>query len=145
MKSKKVIRWILYGCAFLSAVVCAFCVSGIVILGGRSSGSNSLAAEWRDQLSQHADPEKAQAVIPEIVTLRFRNGEWVFGLSKDSHGMWRRGGGTLVVRDSRGLIRVFFGHVCGSGHLGEYERDIPSLEAYYDHLVKYGFKEQLFD
>ena len=50
---------------------------------------------------------------------RFPNGEWVAGVAKDSHALYAQwtGGGTVVLKDSRGRVRCFFGHVCGSGNV----------------------------
>lgn len=52
------------------------------------------------------------------------------------------GGGTLVVKDSRGAIRAFFGHVCGPRFLeGQLER-AKSLDDFYDHcLPEWHFQE----
>lgn len=60
---------------------------------------------------------------PELYRHAFASGEWVVGLSHDSHAPF--GGGVLVVRDSRGATRAFTGHVCGSGAL---ERTCRILE-----------------
>ena len=59
------------------------------------------------------DPDEAVAAHPEWFQHRFENGEWIFGYGIDSHG-FAFGGGTLVIKDSRGRTRVFFGHVCGT-------------------------------
>lgn len=51
--------------------------------------------------------------------IRFPNGEWVAGVAKDSHALYAQwtGGGTVVLKDSRGRVRCFFGHVCGNCNL----------------------------
>ncbi len=79
--------------------------------GGSDAGSPDLAAEWRDDLATYLAPEDASADNAEIEHVTFLNGDWLIGRAQDSHGMWRRGGGTVVIRDSRGATRVFFGHV----------------------------------
>ena len=72
--------------------------------------------------------------------MRFDDGAWLFGLCQSSHGVWKRGGGTVVVKDSKGQVRAFFGHVCGDGALGDrWEQD--SLAEYYHETLKCGFVE----
>ena len=91
-----------------------------VVFAVNDRGSPELAAEWKAELSQYRTPEEAQAKSRDIIVLRFGDdaGGWVFGRCQDSHGAWRRGGGTVVVKDSKGQVRAFFGHVCGAGNLG---------------------------
>lgn len=55
--------------------------------------------------------------------------------------MWRRGGGTLVVRDSTGRVWAFFGHVCGGNDLGGGGSEPPSLAVYYEGLAEMRFVE----
>jgi len=71
----------------------------------------------------------------------FSKGEWVVGVSQDSHTII--GGGVLVVRDSRGATRAFVGHVCGAGAFERTCRVLemlaqgeaaPDLDALYRHL-----------
>jgi hypothetical protein len=82
---------------------------------GLGKGSPAYAAKWRARLHPLSDPDAARATHPEIEVLRFGNGEWVIGVSDDSHAShW---GGTVVVKDSTGQVRAFFGHVCGSRFL----------------------------
>jgi hypothetical protein len=133
-------------------------VAGCVVLGGcgglyaiwltiaiNDRGSPELAMEWRAILQAAPGPEEAVAADPEVVVLRFPNGEWVFGKSQNSHGCWRRGGGTLVVRDSRGRVRAFFGHICGPRYMQDaYGRDNPSLDAFYGRVLEYNKIEYTF-
>ena len=86
--------------------------------GGSEKGSPVLAAKWKDELNQYSTPDEAKAKNRDVIVLEFQSGEWVFGLARSSHGMWKRGGGTVVLKDSNGQIRAFFGHVCGEGMLG---------------------------
>jgi hypothetical protein len=75
-------------------------------------GSPAYAASWRDRLAPLGDPDEARARFPgEVKAARFPTGEWVFGVCEDSHG--NPDGGTVVVKDSTGRVRAFFGHVCG--------------------------------
>ena len=141
MKRRRTIRWVLIGCAGLLVLPCGFFGFWYAALAGSSSGSPDLAAEWRDHLAQYPDPDAAHAADPEVIVLRFRNGEWVFGRSQNSHGIWYRGGGTVVVRDSTGRTRAFFGHVCGGGQLGIGYPELPSLGDFYKRLVGSGFAE----
>ena len=141
MQRRTVIRWSLLGCAGLLMLPCGFFGLMVAVQGGSDRGSSALAAEWRDQLAQYPDPVAAQSADPEVLVVRCRNGEWAFGRSKNSHGVWYRGGGTVVVRDSAGRVRAFFGHVCGSDDLGGNETKPPSLAVYYGGLAEREFIE----
>ena len=141
MRRRTVIRWTLLSCAGLLLLPCGFFGLMVAVQGGSDKGSPALAAEWRDRLVQYSDPDAARSADPEVLVVRCRNGEWAFGRSKDSHGVWRRGGGTLVVRDSAGRVRAFFGHVCGGQDLGGRGTEPPSLAAYYDGLAEREFVE----
>ncbi len=135
MKQRRVLRWVVIGVVGLSLIPCGFFGFWFAAEFGSDSGSPSLAAEWRDRLNQYADPNSAHVADPKIVVVRFRNGEWVYGLSQNSHGIWYRGGGTLVVKDSKGRTRAFFGHVCGGGHIGHVvDLELLGLDEYYKRL-----------
>src|SRR5690349_12928592 len=104
--------------ALIGAILLLVCLGGFfgffwAAAAGSDSGSPELAEEWRATLSSVRDPSEAAARIPDTQIVRFPDGEWVIGLSANSHGVWVRGGGTVVVKDSRGQVRAFFGHVCG--------------------------------
>lgn len=141
MKRRRTILWVMLGCGVLFAVPCGFFGFWAAAAGGSSAGSPELAAEWRDHLAQFPTPDAAAAADPEVIVLRFPNGEWAFGRAQSSHGMWVRGGGTMVIRDSTGRTRAFFGHVCGWGHLSDFSSSLWNLEEYYEHLTKTGFTE----
>jgi hypothetical protein len=66
---------------------------------------------------------------------KFDNGQWVFGVCRDSHSS--RHGGTVVVKDSRGDVRVFFGHVCGALQLSMpiNEEEVEDLDGFYEFLL----------
>src|SRR5262245_2482643 len=112
MSRRRTILWVLIGCAGLLILPCGCYGLWVAVSVSNNSGSPELAADWRAALLAAAGPDEAAAADPDVVVLRFPNGEWVFGKSRNSHGIWRRGGGTLVVRDSRGRVRAFFGHMC---------------------------------
>jgi len=48
---------------------------------------------------------------PRALVKSFADGRWIACVYADSHG--EPGGGTVVTRDSRGEVHVFFGHVWG--------------------------------
>jgi hypothetical protein len=80
------------------------------------------------------DPETAQQLHPDWGLLKFPNGEWVFGYGINSHGI-RLGRGTLVVKDSRGQVRIFFGHICGENGGVFLSRDsVKTLDDFYRDL-----------
>src|SRR5262249_39307224 len=109
-------KWVLVGCTILglSFIACCgaapFLARKIDELGNR--GSPELAQEWRAKLESLGGLEEAKEKDHDIQGRQFPNGEWAFGFCRDSHG-FTRGAGTLVVKDSRGATRAFFGHVCG--------------------------------
>lgn len=79
------------------------------------------------------DPDTAVQLHPDWGATRFRNGEWIFGRGINSHNLFELGRGTLVIKDSRGRIRIFFGHVCG-GNPGLWPNDgryIATLDDFY--------------
>jgi hypothetical protein len=95
-----------------------------------AKGSPEYAVKWKEAFEALNTPEDAQARYPEVVTKRFDNGEWLFGIGRDSH--WYRDGGTIVVKDSTGKIRAFFGHVCGPTFLEAHLGRPKSLEEFYN-------------
>jgi hypothetical protein len=108
-----------------------------------SSGSPRLARGWVAQLDSLQDLECARQSDKQIEGQRFPDGEWVFGLSQNSHGSPLTGG-TLVVKDSRQRVRVFFGHVCGGPNPRWWELNFTnakSLDEFYGDLAKMGFTE----
>lgn len=141
MRRRTVIRGALLGCGGLLLLPCGFFGLMVAVQGGSDRGSPALAAEWRDQLNRYPDPDSARSANPEVLGVRCKNGEWAFGRSKTSHGVWHRGGGTLVVRDSTGRVRAFFGHVCGDNDLGARGSEPPSLAVYYGWLAEMQFVE----
>ncbi|WP_020470875.1 hypothetical protein [Zavarzinella formosa] len=124
---------------------CGFFCLFVAASGGSDRGSPQLAAEWRAALLAAAGPDEAAALDRDVVVLRFANGEWAFGKSQSSHGMWLRGGGTMVIRDSKGQVRAFFGHVCGPRYL-EWAHGyfLPSLDAFYEKTLEQGMVEHIF-
>jgi hypothetical protein len=133
-KRRRVLRLVL-GLTAVAAIPGGFFGFIWAASAGSDQGSAALASEWKAALLADAEPDDAAARDPDVVVLRFADGDWAFGKSQDSHGVWRRGGGTAVVRDSRGRVRAFFGHVCGPRYLS-FGSDLPSLDAFYEQLRK---------
>jgi hypothetical protein len=110
------------------------------------TGSPQLASEWKVTLAPLDDLDSARKAYPGIAGKRFDNGEWAFGFCHDSHKQMRftSQGGTLVVKDSRGATRVFFGHVCGREFLQGQLNRAKSLDDFYDRcLAEWKFEEYL--
>ena len=64
---------------------------------------------------------------PQALVDSFPDGKWIACAYGDSHG--GPGGGTIVTRDSDGVVHVFFGHVCGEpGAWGK------TLDEFYERL-----------
>ena len=78
---------------------------------------------------------------PSVVDIyEFPNGEWAIVKSRSSHGGLWHGGGTVIVKDSDGLIHAFHrGHVCGDGNPlinGEFN----DLRSFYDAMADSDFE-----
>jgi hypothetical protein len=76
-------------------------------------GVPSVARRLKAEMESIPDPETAARLHPDWVVTRCENREWLFGYGIDSHPGLHIGHGTLVVKDSRGKVWIFFGHVCG--------------------------------
>jgi hypothetical protein len=110
-----------------------------------NKGSRELALNWRNELTALADPESAAVRNNGITTRRYSNGEWVMGKCQNSHSD-ADGGGTVVLKDSRGEIRIYFGHVCGKGALSALFRGGSDLNSLYEYMRNdCQFTEQHFD
>jgi hypothetical protein len=96
--------------ALVGLCVVAFLFS---CMGGFGDGSRAEAARLRPVVAAVRDPESGRGIDPEYFAKRFPNGEWIVGISRDSHAPFNLRGGTAVTKDSRGQVRCFFGHVCG--------------------------------
>jgi hypothetical protein len=106
------------------------------------TGSPKYAEKWRSELARFNDPESATSRHSAIAAKRFANGEWIFGVCKNSHRY--RDGGTIVVKDSRGNVRAFFGHVCGDLMLSHGFQQAQSLDEFYGAEWWQGFTEYSF-
>ena len=125
-------------------VLASFVVLFLFFAVSSGSGSPDGAVSLRALVEPIANPEAGEGTDPEYATKRFSNGEWVLGISRDSHGILCRfhGGGTVVLKDSRGQIHCFFGHVCGPGWLRNSLADTRSVNELYQNLTKdYRFTE----
>jgi hypothetical protein len=140
---KRTVFWLAFLTVFIALIAVAL-VLFLMVAAVHDEGSEDLAREWRTAFLQYPDPAAAVAADAMIVVLKFENGEWAIGKSQDSHGGWRYGGGTLVIRDSHGRTRAFFGHVCGPRFLYMH-RDNPSLDRLYEELAEEGFVRFQFD
>jgi len=146
MARARPLLWVAIGLSAVCAIPCGFFGLWAAAAGGSDKGSPALAAEWKAELSQFQSPEEAQAKDPKVIVRRFPDGSWVFGRCQSSHGMWKRGGGTVVVKDSKRQVRAFFGHVCGDENLGAVWEHW-SLDEYYRQtldLQEGGFVEYQF-
>jgi len=130
--------------ALIAAVPFGFFALYFAVSAGHDRGCPQLAALWRNTLQKYETPDDAAARVRHLATRRFENGEWMFGLAQNSHGIWLRGNGTVVLKDSRGHVRAFFGHVCGAGALAMRLRAAPDLNAFYARLKEDGFVEHDF-
>lgn len=125
-------------------VIAALVLAAYMLLSTATDdrGSPELAQEWKEVLEPLATPEVAVRNNPDIQVARLRNGDWAFGLCRDSHGPRNRGGGTLVVKDSQAKTRVFFGHVCGPRYIEMGCSGAASLDEFYKLLASHSLTEQ---
>jgi hypothetical protein len=101
-------------------------------------GSAEHAAKWQAIFEDLSDPELVKTRYPFAAAKRYADGSWIFGVSYDSHGA--RDGGTIVVKDSTGKVRAFFGHVCGPDLLQDEVTRSSSLAEFYSNLSQSQFK-----
>ncbi|MDB5350641.1 MAG: hypothetical protein JWN86_1888 [Planctomycetota bacterium] len=113
-------------CAVVAAVISRLPREKIEALG---AGSPRYATKWKAVFDAFADPEAAHAGAPEVVGRRFNDGSWLFGVASGSHG--NAEGGTIVVKDSSGRVRAFFGHVCRPESLEEALGESQSTTTFY--------------
>jgi hypothetical protein len=104
---------------------------------GYESGLPSTARRLKAEMEPYPDPDTALQHHPEWAAVRLKNGEWVFGHGLNSHDYFLRGRGTWVGKDSRGRVRIFFGHVCGTnaGFDPVTTNHLTTLDEYYDWLA----------
>lgn len=121
----------------LAIIVVSVLAGGLLVInscmegpGELGTGDPEYAEKWHGRIQLLSDPDAARAQFPEVEILRFDNGEWVFGVSDDSHSSAH--GGTVVTKDSAGNTHAFFGHVCGPRFF-ERLRDAKSLKEFYVH------------
>ena len=122
----------------------AFFAVWIFVAYGSDTGSPELAAEWRNELLEYQTYTAAIEADATIEHVTFENGEWLIGRAQDSHGMWRRGGGTLVIRDCNDETHVFFGHVCGPDYISWGFGKHDNLKSFYGSVKESGFEEYAF-
>jgi hypothetical protein len=121
---------------------------GYIWLGMSNSGglgSMTAAVKFRPDVEAMPEPERLSSNRDTgQFGVRFKNGEWVTGVAKDSHGLYSEwfGGGTVVLKDSRGRVRCFFGHVCGGLQALEGSADFDSLDVFDAKLTEQKFAEQ---
>lgn len=85
-----------------------------------------------DEGGSHTVPvTKPRVGRPHALIAGFSDGKWIACAYRDSHGGRGLGGGTVVSRDSDGVVRVFFGHVCGDPR--GYGR---TVEEFYANLIR---------
>ena len=113
IRRRNVTWWIAIASTLIVGLPAVFVSVYFFSSGG--TGSIDEALRLKAVVEQIPDPESGEGCDDGYAAKRFANGEWVLGIGRDSHAMMSefRGGGTVVVKDSRGRIRCFFGHVCG--------------------------------
>lgn len=102
------------------------------------TGSESYANKWAENFHPIKNVNQAIEMYPIIEYKKFDNGEWIIGISSNSH--YNPWGGTIVTKDSNETIKSFFGHVCGVGFLQMIFPRAKSTNEVYKLLSK-GFTE----
>lgn len=98
---------------------------------GYEDGLPSVGRKLKAEMDMVPDPDTALRLHPDWTAVKFKSGEWVFGYGINSHGIGL-GRGTLVLKDSRGRVRIFLGHVCGpnAGIDEQTTRSVSSLDEF---------------
>ena len=113
-------------------------------------GLPSDARKWRAVIEAIPDPDTAErdhlnfAHDRDYFSLRFPNGEWVFGIAVQSHKFVTKGG-TVVLKDSRGQVSIYYGHVCSHGgdYMYPYGERTQNLDEFYSRMREWkNFTEQ---
>jgi hypothetical protein len=146
MRSRR-IKWLLTIGLLPVALLVGFFISWWAISDGSDEGSVSLAREWRTELQSIQTPEEAAEKRLPFFVIRLQHGDWIIGRTQPSHGIWYRGGGTVVLKDSRGRIQAFHGHVCvpWSGSVSPPDADSLTLDEYYLWLRSRRFQDLHLD
>jgi|SRR6516162_8273626 hypothetical protein len=133
---------------FIVALICLltspFVIGLLALVTSQGVGSVEEARRLRGIVEAIPTPEAGDGCHPEYASKRLESGDWVLGISRNSHSRMSsfRGGGTVVLKDSRGAIRCFFGHVCGPAGHRSFFNDVKTLDDYYQSLQEAGFVEQ---
>lgn len=92
-----------------------FAAFAYYVLSTGGEGSAAEAERMAVTLKAIDSPDATLTDDAEFSAHRFENGEWMVALSRSSHAYKSKwlGGGTIVVKDSRGQVRSFMAHVCG--------------------------------
>ena len=141
---KKIVLAGLLAFFLVASVPVGFFIFFVAASSGHDQGSPKLAALWRDTLDKYNTPDEAAKHVHNLQVASFDNGQWAFGLAQNSHGAWLRGNGTIVVKDSQGNTRAFFGHVCGPSWLKRSLSNNTDLDAFYAKLKDRDFVEHDF-
>ena len=89
-RGKLAVRRALTAAGILGMLLVVACCGGFASLSWQrlnamGEGSPRRAETWRRRLQGVADPDVARAIGPKVVSKRFADGEWVFGVCEDSH------------------------------------------------------------
>lgn len=116
------------GTLLLGAVVVYPCASELLPMG---TGSLEYSREWSARLRTLQSAGQAQSMSPEVRVRTFSNGDWLAIVSANSHGNpW---GGTVVTKDNHGVVRSFYGHVCGQADTGYGSKTLDDVYRRLDH------------
>ena len=111
-----------------------FALFFVYIFTTGGEGSLIVAQQLKSKLDEVPNPEAGEGCDSEYFWHRFPDGEWIIGITRDSHGFFSkyRGGGTVVMKDSRGAIHCYLGHTCGS----MFPKDFAQSAKGFDHFLK---------
>ncbi|MCR9118684.1 MAG: hypothetical protein NXI22_17240 [bacterium] len=122
-------------------VLVVFCV---IAASPYTKGSPELAARWRDEMRMWDSPDDATNEST-VMLYQFANEDWAIVKAKNCHGGRWSGGGTVVIKDSKGRLSVLNnGHVCGDGNL-LIEANHANLDSFYAALTEADFRELVID
>jgi hypothetical protein len=141
LSKRKTIRVIVALVTLLIAT--PFVLFFVYIFTSGGEGSLAVAQQLKLKLESIPSPEAGKGSDFEYFWHRFPDGEWMIGISRDSHGFFSkyRGGGTVVFKDSRGAIRCYFGHCCGALFPKVFAYDAKTLDRFLESMQESGMVE----
>lgn len=133
------LRTVIWGLVIIIGVAIAspFLFFAFYLITSGDSNSKEEAVRLKAIVESIPDPKSGEGIHREYAYKQFKNGEWILGIGRDSHAWMSkyRGGGVMVVKDNKGKVRCFFGHVCGPDALEMHLGGTKSVDDFYTKML----------